>query len=83
MSKTVNKSQLLWNCRRGMLELDTFFQPFANEVFDSLSDTDQETFQRLLKCEDPLLFTWFMRNKPCPDPDFVTMIDAIRNHIKT
>ena len=82
MVETVNKSRLLWACRRGMLELDTLFMPFVNEVYDSLSDVDKKTFQRLLDCEDPLLFTWFMRNKPCPDPELVKMINAIRKHVK-
>lgn len=82
MVEIVKKSRLLWDCRRGMLELDTLFMPFVNEVYDSLSDTDKKTFQRLLDCEDPLLFTWFMGNKLCPDPELVKMINAIRNHVK-
>ena len=82
MVEAVNKSRLLWACRRGMLELDTLFMPFVDEVYDLLSDTEKEIFQRLLACEDPLLFAWFMGNKPCPDPDLVKMIDAILKHVK-
>ena len=82
MVETVNKSRLLWACRRGMLELDTLFVPFVNEAFDLLSDADKNNFQRLLTCEDPLLFSWFMGNKPCPDPDLAKMIDAILKHVK-
>ena len=82
MVEAVNKSRLLWACRRGMLELDTIFMPFVNEAFDLLSDADKETFQRLLDCEDPQLFAWFMGNKLCPDPDLVKMIDVILKHAK-
>lgn len=82
MVETVNKSRLLWACRRGMLELDSLFMPFVNEVFDLLEDADKVTFQRLLACDDPLLFAWFMGNKPCPDPDLAKMIDVILKHVK-
>ena len=82
MVETVNKSRLLWDCRRGMLELDTLFVPFVNEAFDRLPDADKKIFQRLLECEDPLLFTWFMGNKSCPDPDLAKMIDVILKHVK-
>jgi antitoxin CptB len=82
MTETVNKSRLLWSCRRGMLELDTLFFPFFNEAYDLLSDTDKKIFQRLLECDDHLLFSWFMGNKPCSDPDLVKMIDVIRKHVK-
>ncbi|MCW8996005.1 MAG: succinate dehydrogenase assembly factor 2, partial [Psychromonas sp.] len=66
MVEAVNKSRLLWACRRGMLELDTLLMPFVNEKYDRLSDSEKETFQRLLSCEDSLLFSWFMGNKSCP-----------------
>ena len=83
MTEIVNKSRLLWSCRRGMLELDTLFMPFVNEKYDLLSIDDKVLFQRLLDCEDPQLFTWFMSNKPCPDPDLVKMINAILKHVKS
>ena len=83
MTDTVNRSRLLWACRRGMLELDTLFMPFVNEVYDHLPDAEKRTFERLLDCEDPLLFSWFMGNKECPDPDLVKMMNAIRKHVNT
>ena len=83
MNDAVKMSRLLWACRRGMLELDTLFMPFVTEVYDVLSDTDQKTFERLLECEDPLLFNWFMGHKECNDPELAKMIDAIRDNINT
>lgn len=82
MTDTVNKSRLLWACRRGMLELDVLFMPFVKEAFDDLSSEDQFTFQRLLTCEDPELFSWFMGNKVCPDADLAKMIDVILKRVK-
>lgn len=82
MTEKVNKSRLLWACRRGMLELDVLFMPFVNEVFDELSNEDQLTFQRLLTCEDPDLFRWFMRHVKCEDEQLAAMIDVILKHVK-
>jgi len=82
MIKRVNKSRILWACRRGMLELDILFMPFANECFDDLSHEDQVTFQRLLTHEDPDLFSWVMGYKTCPDAALVEIIDVILKRVK-
>jgi len=82
MTEVVNKSRLLWACRRGMLELDVLFIPFVKEAFDDLSNTDKLTFQRLLTCEDPELFSWFMGHKECPDAELAKIIDVILKRVK-
>jgi len=82
MTEMVNKSRLLWACRRGMLELDVLFMPFVKEAFDDLSNADQFTFQRLLTCEDPELFAWFMGHKECPDVELRKIIDVILKRVK-
>ena len=82
MAEVVNKSRLLWACRRGMLELDVLFMPFVKEAFDDLSNTDQFTFQRLLTCEDPELFAWFMGHKTCPDAELAKIVDVILKRVK-
>ena len=82
MTETVNKSRLLWACRRGMLELDVLFMPFVKDAFDDLSPEDQFTFQRLLTCEDPDLFSWFMSHKVCPDEKLASIIDVILKRVK-
>ena len=53
MLSPIEKSRLKWACRRGMLELDVIFMPFFEHEFDSLSEAQQQTFIRLLECEDP------------------------------
>ena len=82
MTEVVNKSRLLCACRRGMLELDVLFMPFVKEAFDDLSNRDQFTFQRLLTCEDPELFSWFMGHKKCPDVELAKIVDVILKRVK-
>lgn len=82
MTEVVSKSRLLWACRRGMLELDLLFMPFVHDAYDDLADSDKITFQRLLSCEDPDLFSWFMGHQACPDLDLQQMIDVILKRVK-
>ena len=75
-------ARLKWACRRGMLELDVLLQPFVEEAFHDLADQDQETFERLLTCDDPDLFAWFMGHQQCDDPALAHMVSTIVNRVK-
>lgn len=75
-------SRLRWACRRGMLELDVLFMPFVEEAFDELSDEHKETFERLLTCDDPDLFAWFMGHQKCEDPELAAMVKLILDRVK-
>ena len=50
------KKKLLWQCRRGLWELDIILKPFVERSFDQLHDHDQILFQEFLKLEDIELF---------------------------
>lgn len=78
-----SKSRLLWACRRGMLELDVLFQPFVERHYDQLSEDDQLLFEKLLECDDPDLFAWFMGHRECPDADLSRIIRVILSHNST
>ncbi|MCV2883254.1 succinate dehydrogenase assembly factor 2 [Aestuariibacter sp. AA17] len=76
------RSRLRWACRRGMLELDVLFMPFEEEGFDQLSEEDQVLFERLLTCDDPDLFAWFMGHEACKDPELARMVSHILHRVK-
>ena len=66
--KRVNR--LKWACRRGMLELDVLFFAICRScICTSWYDADKLTFERLLTCDDPDLFAWFMGHQTCHDPE--------------
>ncbi|GAA0293721.1 hypothetical protein GCM10009128_10370 [Psychrosphaera haliotis] len=77
-----SKPKLKWACRRGMLELDVLLEPFVDEAYDALSTEDKSSFQRLLACEDPELFAWFMGHKKCGDQDLDKVVKIILNRVK-
>ncbi|MCE2571444.1 succinate dehydrogenase assembly factor 2 [Motilimonas eburnea] len=82
MNPQNEKSRLLWACRRGMLELDVLFRPFVEEAYDDLSSEQQRIFKRLLTCDDPDLFAWFMGHQDCQDPELAAMVGLILNRVK-
>ncbi|OFC69533.1 succinate dehydrogenase assembly factor 2 [Alteromonas confluentis] len=75
-------NRLKWACRRGMLELDVLFLPFVEEAFSDLDAEKQETFERLLTCDDPDLFAWFMGHQKCDDPELAEMVKIILDRVK-
>lgn len=60
MNTIPTKSQIQWQCRRGMLELDVMLEKFLNRHFDALSDSDKRIFAELLKLDDPTLYDWLV-----------------------
>jgi antitoxin CptB len=75
-------ARLKWACRRGMLELDVLFLPFVEQGFDALNFAQQETFERLLTCDDPDLFAWFMGHQTCHDPELADMVKTVLSRVK-
>ena len=77
-----NKPRLRWACRRGMLELDVLFMPFVEAAYDDLSAENKAIFERLLVCQDPELFAWFMGHKTCEDKELNAMVQLILQRVK-
>lgn len=77
-----DKRRLVWACRRGMVELDVLFMPFADEVYDDLSPREQALFRRLLTCDDPDLFAWIMGHVECPDAELKEIIGVMLARVK-
>ena len=59
------KKKILWQCRRGLWELDQILLPFVENDFKNLNKEDQLLFQKLLQYEDIELFDIFV-NKVDP-----------------
>ncbi|WNC71482.1 succinate dehydrogenase assembly factor 2 [Thalassotalea psychrophila] len=82
MSLSENKPRLRWACRRGMLELDVLFMPFVEEAWDDLTKQQKQDFDRLLECDDPELFAWFMGHEECKDEALSAMVQIILTRVK-
>lgn len=53
-------AKLIWNCRRGMLELDLMLARFVEQRLPLLSPTERLLFARLLDYPDPVLYALLM-----------------------
>ncbi|MBO9489315.1 succinate dehydrogenase assembly factor 2 [Endozoicomonas sp. G2_1] len=82
MSLSKNKARLRWACRRGMLELDVLFMPFVDKWFEHLTEDQQQVFERLLECDDPELFAWFMGHEKCEDKELNAMVQLVLERAK-
>lgn len=76
---SLQQARLRWSCRRGMLELDLLLQPFLENVFPQLNETEQELFERLLSCADQDLYRWLIKREQPDDLDLILLIERVRD----
>jgi len=73
------RRRLYWQCRRGMLELDTLLMNFLDQAYDELPAQDQQAFQELLRCEDDVLLEYLMGHRLAEDSALARIIDRVRH----
>ena len=71
------KKKILWQCRRGLWELDAIFIPFVENNFDSLEEDEISNFQRLLEYEDIEIFDILVNKKSFEDATLRPIIKKI------
>lgn len=72
--------RLKWATRRGMLELDLILLPFLENRYSSLESADQEKFRKLLACQDPELFSWFMGKSVPEDAEMQEIVEMVNQY---
>ncbi len=75
----MNKSQLRWQCRRGMLELDYLLESFLNEKFDQLNDSEQALFKKLLGYPDRVILNWLLGKSSPQDQQLLPIIQQFKS----
>ncbi len=76
-------SELKWQCRRGMLELDILLNTFLDTHYARLDAIQRQTFSRLLAYPDQTLYELLMDKMSSADADIAAMVLAIRNSTTT
>mgnify|MGYP006232242053 CR=1 FL=1 len=71
------KKKILWQCRRGLWELDSIFIPFVEYKFDDLEEDEISDFQRLLEYEDIEIFDILVNKKSFDDATLKPIIKKI------
>ena len=78
------KKRILWQCRRGLWELDAILIPFVEKNFDDLDTNNQKLFKELLSYEDLEIFDILVNQKEPLDASIKQLVDIIiASHIET
>jgi len=78
-----SKSRLYWQCRRGMLELDTLLIGFMDKKYNDLDIHYQRVFETVLENSDPLLLDYLMGNTIPADKDVAYVITQIQQAVES
>ncbi len=73
----LNRSQLIWRCRRGIREMDIVLQDFLEQSYDTLNITDKNAFTQLLDEADLDILNWIMGKDEAKD-DLIHIVSLIR-----
>ena len=76
-------NRMRWAARRGMLELDLVLEPFVASCYAGLDESDRESFQRLMGCEDQDLFAWFLRREQPEDAEMSAIVGKVLEFTRT
>jgi len=77
-----DRQRLMWQCRRGMLELDILLQGFVESCYDDLSESDKRAFEALLVYPDQELLEYFLEQSQADDKDIAKLVKFIRHAVK-
>lgn len=77
---TPSKAKLLWQCRRGMLELDLMLNQFVSKQLEHLTTQQIHAFEQLLTYSDPEIYVWLMGNDIPSKQELVDIVSLIRLH---
>ncbi len=72
-------NRLVWQCRRGMRELDEMLMCFLARRYSMLDANDQKTFEVLLDYPDAVLLELLMGRMMPADRDVANIVHDIRN----
>ena len=71
------EKKILWQCRRGLWELDAILVPFVEKNFSALSSEEVKRFRHLLSYEDIDMFDILVNKKPFEDDSLKGIINKI------
>ena len=74
---TLEQRKVIYRARRGLKELDYYFDPYVRTHYLQAEASEQQVFAELVKEEDPELLDWFLHNHPTK-PEFAELIAKLK-----
>lgn len=72
----IEHNRVIWNSRRGLLELDILLEGFVKSEYQNLDEDLRLNYQKLLTYDDQVLYDWFLKKRPA-DKEFFEIIEII------
>ena len=73
------EKKILWQCRRGLWELDAILVPFVEQSFNDLNEEEIDKFREFLSYEDIEMFDILVNKKGYEDQELESIIERILN----
>ena len=71
------RARLRWRCRRGMRELDVLLERWLEQCWESADSRQRRAFERLLGCEDDLLWSWLTGRARSEDTELSALVERM------
>ena len=71
------EKKILWQCRRGLWELDAILIPFVEKYFTKMDKKEIDDFRKLLTYEDIEIFDILVNKKPFEDENLEKIVEMI------
>ena len=71
------EKKILWQCRRGLWELDAILIPFVEKYFTKMDKKEIDDFRKLLTYEDIEIFDILVNKKPFEDKNLGKIVEMI------
>ncbi len=71
------EKKILWQCRRGLWELDAILIPFVEKNLSKLTDEEINKFQQFLSYEDIEIFDILVNKKQFEESNLIPIVTKI------
>ena len=75
---SIRIGRLRWQSRRGLLELDRFFEPFFSGDLSAWDEATIAAMERLMECQDLELLDWLLGRSASQDPQLGYALKLLR-----
>lgn len=75
---SLHDRKVIYRARRGLKELDIYFDPYVKQHFLTAAPEEKAAFARLIEQEDPDLLDWFMAVSEPEDTELVAMVARLK-----
>ena len=82
ISQTDHQRRLVWQCRRGIKEVEVLLVPYFERHYANLSASDQALFEKLLEQHDVEMFEWFTHRSQPEAPDLARIVRMVMNGVE-